>query len=42
MDIHKLYVSKHDPKLFKKFVSTSTRGVYGEVEIETTHNWRLA
>ena len=36
MDIHKLYVSKHDPKLFKKFVSTSTRGVYGEVEVALT------
>lgn len=36
MDIHQLYVSKHDPKLFKKFVSTSTRGVYGEVEVGLT------
>ena len=36
MDIHKLYVSKYDPKLFKRFVSTSTRGVYGEVEVALT------
>ena len=36
MDIHKLYVSKHDPKLFKKFVSTATRGVYGEIEVTLT------
>ena len=36
MDIHKLYVSKHDPKLFKKFVSTSTRGVYEEIEVALT------
>ena len=36
MDIHKLYVSKHDPKLFKKYVSTSTRGVYGEIEVALT------
>lgn len=36
MDIYKLYVSKHDPKLFKKFVSTSTRGVYGELEVAVT------
>lgn len=36
MDIHKLYVSKHDPKFFKRFVSTSTRGVYGEIEVALT------
>lgn len=36
MDIHKLYVSKHDPKLPKSFVSTSTRGVLGDVEVVLT------
>lgn len=36
IDINSLYVSKHDPKLFKKFVSTSTRGVFGEVEVTLT------
>ena len=36
IDINNLYVSKHDPKLFKKFMSTSTRGVYGEVEVALT------
>ena len=36
IDINNLYVSKHDPKLFKRFVSTSTRGVYGEIEVALT------
>lgn len=36
IDINNLYVSKHDPKLFKSFVSTSTRGVYGEIEVALT------
>ena len=33
IDINNLYVSKHDPKLFKTFVSTSTKGVFGDVEV---------
>ena len=36
IDINNLYVSKHDPKLFKSFVSTSTRGVFREVEVSLT------
>ena len=36
IDINNLYVSKHDPKLFKSFVSTSTRGVFGDVEVVLT------
>ena len=36
LDINNLYVSKHDPKLFKKFVSTATRGVYGNMEVTLT------
>ena len=36
LDINNLYVSKHDPKLFKKFVSTATKGVYGNIEVTLT------
>ena len=36
IDINNLYVSKHDPKLFKRFVSVSTKGVFEEVEVVVT------
>ena len=36
IDINNLYVSKHDQKLPKSFVSTSTRGVFGDVEVVLT------
>ena len=36
LNLNDLYVSKHDPKLPKKFVSTSTRGVYGDIEVALT------
>ena len=36
LNINNLHVSKHDPKLFKKYVSTSTKGVYGEIEVALT------
>lgn len=36
MIMNNLYVSEHDPKLFKSFVSTSTKGVFREVEVSLT------
>ena len=36
IDINNLYIAKHDPKLFKRFVSTSTKGVFEEVEVVLT------
>ena len=36
MGINNLYVSQNDPKLFKGFVSTSTRGKSGDFEVVLT------
>ena len=36
LNLNNLYVSKHDPKLFNSFVSTATKGVYGDMEVTLT------
>ena len=36
MDINNLYISQNDPKLFKGFVSASTRGKSGDMEVVFT------
>ena len=36
LNLNNLYVSKHNPELFKKFMSTATRVVYGDIEVALT------